>query len=179
MSTKRKISAKEIVADLRSGLTNAQLMDKYHLTANGLQGILQKLVNAGALLDIELAGRSAPAAATTSSTASSLRDAARSYVMFKLPVYDLDDITGEGHILDISETGLLVVGLSAKVGDRKSLLIQADEFADVYPFTFDAVCRRIEKAGDAEPYAAAFEITSISDTGRGELGKLCRFLGLS
>jgi hypothetical protein len=59
------------------------------------------------------------------------------------------------------------------------MLVQADEFADVYPFTFDAVCRRVEESGDEDPYTAAFEITSISRGGRGELRKLCHFLGLS
>jgi hypothetical protein len=179
MSTKRKISAKEIVADIRSGVTNAQLMKKYQLSAHGLQGILEKLVNAEALLEIELAGRETPSAVTSVSSGSSLRDAARSYVMFRLPVYDLDDLTVEGHVHDISETGLLVMGLEAKVGDNKSLLIQADEFADVYPFTFDAVCRRVEKSEDEEEQTAAFEITSISEVGHVELRKLCQFLGLS
>jgi hypothetical protein len=179
MSGKRKIRAKEIVADVRSGLTNAQLMEKYQLSEKGLQGIFEKLLNAQALLEMELAGRESAAVGDSQTDASALRGAARSYVMFKLPVYDLDDMTVEGQVHDLSETGLLAIGIAAQVGDTKSLLIQADEFADVYPFSFDAICRRADSADDTQECAAAFEITSISEVGRGELRKLCQLLGLS
>ena len=134
---------------------------------------------AEALLEIELTGRESASTLTETSSEGRYRNVARSYVMFKLPVYDLDDLTVEGQVLDISETGLLVTGLEATGGGHKTLLIQADEFADVYPFTFDAVCRRVEVSRDEEPCEAAFEITSISEVGRGELRKLCHFLGLS
>jgi hypothetical protein len=177
MSNKRKITAKDIVADVRAGLTNAQLMEKYQLSPVALNGIFEKLVNAQILLELELSGRewgtSEPSEGLTATT-----EAARSYVMFQLPIYDLDDMTVEGHVLDISERELMAEGIAAQVGDVKRLLIQADEFADVYPFSFDAVCRSLENEGGPEELTATFEIASISEVGCGELRKLCRFLGL-
>jgi hypothetical protein len=44
---KKKISAKEAVADIRSGVSDADLMDKYSLSNAGLQSLFDKLVSAG------------------------------------------------------------------------------------------------------------------------------------
>jgi hypothetical protein len=178
MSIKRKIMAKDVVVDVRAGLSNAELMEKYQLSSAGLQSVFDKLVAAEALLDQELTCRRLDDS-DPSCEMSAPDEAARSYVMFRLPIYDLDDLTVEGLIHDISEKDLMVEGISVQVGEVKRLLIQADEFADVYPFTFDAICRSVEERGSAEGFAAVFEITSISGVGRGELRKLCRVLGLS
>src|SRR5208337_1121765 len=43
---KRKISAKELVSDIKSGMTDAQLMAKHELTAKGLEGLFSKLIQA-------------------------------------------------------------------------------------------------------------------------------------
>jgi hypothetical protein len=44
---KRAIKAKEAVADIRSGMDDASLMEKYHLSAEGLQSLFDKLVTGG------------------------------------------------------------------------------------------------------------------------------------
>ena len=44
---RRKISAKDAVADIRSGWNDAALMKKYGLSPNGLQSLFDKLVNTG------------------------------------------------------------------------------------------------------------------------------------
>jgi hypothetical protein len=46
---KRKISAKELVSDIKSGMTDAQLMEKHELTPKGLEGLFSKLIQAGLL----------------------------------------------------------------------------------------------------------------------------------
>jgi hypothetical protein len=46
---KRKISAKELVSDIKSGMTDAQLMAKHELTPKGLEGLFSKLIQAGLL----------------------------------------------------------------------------------------------------------------------------------
>lgn len=178
MADKRKIRAKDIVADVRAGLSNAQIMEKHQLSASGLKGIFDKLVHAELLLEIELAGRDLEHA-EISGEFKAPKETPRSYMVFQLPLYDLDDLTVEGRVHDISEHDLMAVGITAQVGEVKRLLIQADEFADVYPFTFDAVCRSAETQGGPDELTTTFEITSISEVGREELKKLCRLLGLS
>ncbi len=49
MNNKRKISAKELVSDIKAGMTDAQLMSKYELTAKALEGLFSKLIQAGAI----------------------------------------------------------------------------------------------------------------------------------
>jgi hypothetical protein len=44
---KKKISAKDALADIRSGMTDADLMSKYLLSSAGLQSLFDKLVTAG------------------------------------------------------------------------------------------------------------------------------------
>lgn len=47
MSAAKKISAKAIMADLRAGLSDAELMEKYGVSVGALQELFGKLVEAG------------------------------------------------------------------------------------------------------------------------------------
>jgi len=60
MSTepKRTINAKEAAVDIRSGMSPDRLMEKYRLSAKGLDVLFRKLVAAGLLNENELAGPS-------------------------------------------------------------------------------------------------------------------------
>ena len=46
---KRRISAKGVISDLRSGMDNAALMKKYRLSPSGLQSVYDKLLSSGAI----------------------------------------------------------------------------------------------------------------------------------
>jgi hypothetical protein len=54
MSEKRKLSAKDVAADVKSGLSNAQIAAKYQLPENQIDAILMKLVGMGALNEADL-----------------------------------------------------------------------------------------------------------------------------
>jgi hypothetical protein len=56
---KKKISAKDAVADIRSGMSDADLMGKYVLSNAGLQSLFDKLVTAGYIDLSELLERTA------------------------------------------------------------------------------------------------------------------------
>ena len=58
--SKRHLSGKEILQDIRAGMDDAALMIKYQLSAQGLQSVFKKLIAAGALNQAELDGRSSP-----------------------------------------------------------------------------------------------------------------------
>ncbi len=51
---KRKIKAKPFVSDLRNGMGDTELMQKYTLSDNQLHKVFQKLVDAGAIDEMEL-----------------------------------------------------------------------------------------------------------------------------
>ena len=55
--SKQKISAKDLIADLRAGMDDPALMKKYGLSAQGLQSAFKKLVEAKALKQSELENR--------------------------------------------------------------------------------------------------------------------------
>jgi hypothetical protein len=81
----------------------------------------------------------------------------------KLPITDMDNLNGDFHVKELSEKGLRIGNLSANVGERKNFLIQASEYADVQPFSFEAECRWAKNGTNGERPAAGFEITRISD----------------
>jgi hypothetical protein len=50
----RKIKAKEFIGDLRSGMDDPSLMEKYSLTPEGLQKVFEKLIEADFITVLEL-----------------------------------------------------------------------------------------------------------------------------
>ena len=57
MEPKRKIKAKEIVNDIREGMSDSQLMEKHSLSSKGLQSVFRKLVDAKAITPREVFNR--------------------------------------------------------------------------------------------------------------------------
>jgi hypothetical protein len=55
-STKRKISAREVLADIRAGMTDSQLELKYNISNSSLRMVYGKLVAAGVVKEDELPG---------------------------------------------------------------------------------------------------------------------------
>ena len=53
-TSKRKIKAKPFVRDLRNGMGDRELMEKYTLSESQLHKVLHKLVDAGAIDEMEL-----------------------------------------------------------------------------------------------------------------------------
>ena len=51
---KRKITAREVLSDVRTGVSDPALMEKYKLSAQGLQSVFNKLIKAGVLTQEEL-----------------------------------------------------------------------------------------------------------------------------
>ena len=54
MPTKPKIKARDAVRDIRSGMTDSQLMEKYGLSAKGLQSLVLKLLEVKAITPAEI-----------------------------------------------------------------------------------------------------------------------------
>jgi rubrerythrin len=58
--TQRKVSASEFVADIRNGMSNADLQVKYHTSLENLERLFNKLVTAGHLKQSEIDSRAQP-----------------------------------------------------------------------------------------------------------------------
>jgi len=173
MPTKRTIKAKDIVTDIRSGMTDAELMDKYQLSAKGLESLFQKILEAKAMQPAEFYDRKPRRDDTVA--LENLRRSPRNYLAFPLPIVEAPDFENEGTVVDINEHGLQVSGIEATAGDTKDFLIRADELQEIYPFGFQAICRWAKKEPDGTP-VAGFEITDIPEGSLQELRKLIRSL---
>lgn len=132
MAEKKTISAKEVVADIKAGMSNEQLMAKYGLSARGLQTLFDKLLKAGlitqAVLDqrrvaLDQAEKPAPGISAEESprgerTWDILEEFAR---RFKIPRQDLDRLKTASakdikdfltrHNISLAETGPLLKAL--------------------------------------------------------------------
>jgi len=176
MAAKRTIRARDVVNDIRGGLTNLQLMEKYRLSTKGLNSLFTKLIDFEAVKDGELDGR-VPLADDTVDV-DQRRVLMRKYVFVNLPVCDADKDSEVGYLRDITENGLQVAGLAGTVGVGKTLVLKPEGLADLLPFVLDAQCRWVKPATNGEESLAGFEITDISQQGVRELKNLIHALTL-
>ncbi len=176
MSEKQKIriKIKDIVHDVRAGMAEHDLMNKYGLSSRGLQSAFRKLVAMKAIGYEEISGRSPDYEDTCEVVDSRLME--RNYVVFELPVVDVDDGNNSGWIRDLTEKGLKVSGLKTTQGALMKLLIVPDGLEDFTPISFDARCQWVSNEGSAGRRLAGFRITGISSAGRDQLNNLIQFM---
>jgi hypothetical protein len=170
MSSQRKIKASEIVSEVRSGTDNYELMDKYQLSARGLKTIFEKLVATGLIKRREIADRMPlyqdPVVPTP------IRVAQRSQPSERLPIYDLDDMTADCYVSDISLTGVQIVGIKAAVGEKRNFLLQPRFLTGKRSISFRAECRWAEAHQEETHSKAGFEIKKISSEALRVLARL-------
>lgn len=165
-----KVRANEVVADLRSGLDDEELMEKYDLPLKAFERVLQLLVREKAIGHEELYERSVLYRMITDTVTS--RRSPRAYVPVALRVHS-DAASQKGFVRDISETGLRVAGIEAEVGQSMGLYLPLTEISSSVPLEFTAVCRWAEVQGKNKKYVAAgFEITDISEIALKRLSEL-------
>ncbi|MGB6064403.1 MAG: PilZ domain-containing protein [Desulfomonilaceae bacterium] len=171
MRPKKQIPARPIVADIKAGMTNAQLMERYQVSAVTLEKVFKKLKDANLMTESDLDGRllSPPQEVVHGA----VRQTPRCYTIMKLPITDMDNLNADCHVRDLTEKGLQIVNVKTKVGEKKSFLIQASEFGDIQPFSFEAQCRWTRAETETKRKVAGFEITRIS---RKDLERLREFV---
>lgn len=168
--TSRRISTREIVSDIRRGASNEDLMKKHKLTAVGLQNAFKLLVDTRALGAEEIAGRETLRFEAV--VPQGIREMERYYLDFDLPVIDTGPPEVEGKVRDMSEKGIGVVGITARVGEVKTLLVLHEEFVVIEPFLFEAQCRWVKLSETDGTTAAGFRITSITSEDLRQLKQL-------
>jgi len=161
MPQKRKISAKDIINDIRGGMTDSELMDKYRLSIKGLQSIFRKLEAVRAIKPSELYGRF-PGFDDTIEV-DQVRRQLREYLELSLPIYETERPEKIGSVRDISMRGIGAKGIQASPGEVKTLVINPVDLLSIDPFSFEAICRWVRRDGPNRDYVAGFEITVISE----------------
>jgi uncharacterized protein (DUF433 family) len=128
VAAKRRIDTKELVTDIRSGVTDVELMEKYKLSSRGLQRVFAKLVDSGAVMADDISGRSI--AYDDSVALKRGRGSIRALPILSIDIHEKSNPQIIGRIKDLSEVGVGVRGLEAQVGELKSLLVVPDEFLE-------------------------------------------------
>jgi hypothetical protein len=172
---KRTIKAKDIVNDIRNGLTDSQLITKYGLSMKGLQGVFTKLVQAKAIMPEELFDR-APVLAEDSVTVESIRMDPREKMEITIRVSDAADPKQVGILRDLSLAGIGVRGIEAQRGEVRSFMVQASHIFPVDSFCVNAVCRWVRRRRSDGTIDSGFEITDVTPESKKQLQEFIRLL---
>jgi len=100
----------------------------------------------------------------------------RGYLNFALTVYDTQLPQAKAQVHDITERGVGVAGIEAKIDEVRTLEIMPDNVFQLEPITFEARCRWGKTEGTTGRYFAGFEITNISEACLNRLRDLIRLL---
>jgi hypothetical protein len=168
---KRKISAKEILLDINSGMSTSDLMEKHRVSELGLKRALDKLSKARLISDKRLKPLLADLSAVEETDKS--RQEVECHTIVRLPIYDLDDIEAVGDIIEITENNVRVVGIDAGLGDTKTFLVQTDNVStEIPPLSFDAECVLHDVDPETSRIISDCAISNISDENRKTLNNL-------
>jgi len=182
---RRKIVASEVVNDIRSGMEDVALMEKYKLSTTSFISALEELVRIKAVTPEELQTRSAKYA--DSAIIADMRNFLRRAVPYPVPVfaYSPKNVVisetvhpeSSGILGDVSENGICAKGIDATADEVKSFTVSPQAFDGlVAPFDFQAKC--IWTGNDGPDSVAGFEITRISAWSLRELRKLIELIEL-
>jgi len=157
---KRRIRVADITNDIRSGMTDSELMDKYRLSVKGLQSIFSKLERTSAISSAEIYGRFTGYDDTVA--VDQVWEESRQHLGFLLPICDADHQEIKGVVQDISGKGVGTKGINASVGETRTFIITPGPLFPIDQFDFKAVCRWVTTETKGGDYIAGFEIVSIS-----------------
>lgn len=169
---KKNINAKEILADIKAGMKNHALMEKYWLSEKGLQSVFKKLVTFKAISHSELYERSRSPRERIDHIRN--RKSPRARLTIRVPIYEVQS-GDKGILRDISEEGLRVAGIEARVGQPKTFQIPVNMYVESDPLLVQAECKWVEiRQGGKEYFVAGFEITDVTE---GDSEMLQNFIG--
>jgi len=165
----RRLSARDIVSDIRSGLGNAELIEKYTLTPTQLKTTFDILLGSNAIDPGELRNDfSVPPEQTGTANQ---REQERYFIDFELPIVEIGPPEIDGKVRDITEKGVGTIGIPSKVDEVKRFLVLHDEFVLIEPFMFEAQCRWARIAADGEHFAG-YQIIGIAEKDLRDLRQL-------
>lgn len=167
---KPKVNAATILKDIRSGMGDIPIMEKYGISPRLYSRILETLKRSGALSLTDLAGRLPTE--TTTPEGSSKRERKRHCLLYPISVHDANDPRNQGTLNDISEAGFKVAGLNVDVDEIGTYLIGANARALHSPVTVDAICRWVTTEEDTGDRLAGFEISNVLGDGQRDLDRL-------
>jgi uncharacterized protein (DUF433 family) len=170
----QRIDAMDIVKDIRSGMTDSELMKKYDLSSEGLQFVLQTVTDTQVITVDELYGTSPSAHDTV--FVENMRELPRHHLAMAVDIYEAKRPEIRGMLSNVTEKGISITGMAARIGETKTFVIPAGDFIEADPVLLEAQCRWSEKDRDSGEWLAGFEITRISKKCLDDLRRLIQSL---
>lgn len=171
MSKRKTVNAARVIADIKAGLGDVPIMEKYGLTPDDLVSILERL-NTNKGVSSKVTGKKAPVAAVSVPKEPSRRKLPRNHTFFALPIYDAQDQKVQGTVSDITTRGLKISGMNVKKGEQRSMVLRSDLFLGQAPLRFNARCQWTTFEKDEQTQLSGFKITDISDADFSQLMRL-------
>jgi hypothetical protein len=181
------IRAIDIINDLRAGMSKLELMEKYQVSPTGLGSILKQLATLEVITALE--PHEPPVSLVYDAhSLEGMRLEPRHPLTIVLPiliyggVYDSNKgrvLQKKGTVRDITERGVGVRGIKARLDEVKTFVIPANDFFDIDPIVFDARCRWMSpKERDADSIGG-FQIVNISEASLQDLRRLVHALDIN
>ncbi len=175
MARKGEVRKQDFLIDLRSGMSDRELMKKYKLTPRGLGTVFRNLVNANVIGFAELISRPGGQVSLPEVIAE-YRIRSRKKLEFLLPIADSSQPENTGLLYDVTDDGVGVRGMTARVGDIITLIIPADDYFRAEPIIFEGVCRWVEEDKDRWESGAGFRVLRVLRGSLEELQEIIRDL---
>ena len=173
MPSLHKIKGRDILNDIRSGMTDDELMEKYEMSSQALESARGQLCSSGLISREELLSRSTESAEGENTTVTSRLP--RDYLVVQVPIYDVGDPETKGVIRDLTEKDVGIIGIEASLDDIKTLVILTDNGLRADKIIFKVKCRWVKKDSEGG-YVSGFRITNITKENLGKLRRLIREL---
>jgi hypothetical protein len=161
MASELKVRVGEFVSDIRSKLTDYELMEKYGLEAVELKKAIKKLVDSQIIPVSEVYHRRI--LYDSSLDSEPRRRLPRHYLALLLPIFESNAPSVRGWLTDISEEGIGLKGIRSDFGEIRLFSIAPGRFSDASEILFEAECRWSEWADEESECSAGFMITKITD----------------
>ena len=170
----RRMHGEDFVKDIRSGMSDSDLMKKHALSSDGLRRIFQTLIEANAITAEELYGTSPLAQDTV--FVENPQELPRHYLAMAVDIYESKRPEIRGMVSNVTEKGIEITGMSARIGETKTLVIPTGDFMEADPIKFEAKCRWAREEKETGEWLAGFEITKISKKCTDDVRRLIRSL---
>ncbi|AFM25932.1 PilZ domain-containing protein [Desulfomonile tiedjei] len=160
----------DLTKDIRAGMSDAELMQKYGLSSEGLRFTLQALIDTQVISLDELYNTTPSQADTV--FVNNMRESPRYFFAVVVEIYEAKRPHLRGNLSNITEKGIATEGIETREGETKVLVIPTDRFPEIDRIVLEAECRWVKQDENTGEWAAGFEITKISDECLDNLAKL-------
>ena len=105
-----------------------------------------------------------------------MRELPRHHLAMAVDIYEWKHPEIKGMLSNVTEKGIAITGMAARIGETKTFVIPAGDFIEADPVLLEARCQWAEKDKDTGEWLAGFEITRISEKCLDDLRRLIQSL---